>query len=148
MCSTSFERERFEKKFVARVVIGGNRFGIRIDHQRFKAVFLQRKRRVHAAVIKLNALADAVGPAAENHHLARVATGAPRRRRDRRWNNNKACKPRTPPRRCPPAGSWAQAQAFALGADGIFGLAGQMGDLAVGKAERFGFGELFGVHGH
>ena len=34
----------------------------------------------------------------------------------------------------------------ALGADGIFGLAGQMGNLPVGKPERLGFGQQFSVH--
>ena len=66
-----FQRERLEKKFVARVVIGGNGFRIRVHHHGFKAVLLERERGVDAAVIKLDALADAVRPAAENHHLLR-----------------------------------------------------------------------------
>ena len=69
-----FQRERLEKQFVARVVIGRNGLRIRIDHQRFEAVFLQRERGVDAAIIKFDALADAVRPAAENHHLASCPT--------------------------------------------------------------------------
>ena len=71
-----FERERLEKKFVARVVIGGNGFRIRIHHQRFEPVFLQRERRVNAAIIKFDALPDAVRAAAENHHLLACPTAS------------------------------------------------------------------------
>src|SRR6266481_262839 len=70
------EREWLEVKFVARVVIGRNRFRIRIDHDRFEPELAQGEGGVHAAVIKLNPLADPVRSAAENHHLA-FATLAP-----------------------------------------------------------------------
>ena len=63
------ERERLEEQFVAGVVIGGDGFRIRVDHQRLQAVLLERKRGMDAAIIKFDALADAVRPAAENHHL-------------------------------------------------------------------------------
>ena len=66
------ECERFEKEFVARVVIGGHRLRIGVHHQRLKAILLQGKRRVHAAVIKLNALPDSVWATAEDHHLLAV----------------------------------------------------------------------------
>jgi hypothetical protein len=63
------QRQRLEKQFVARVVIRGNRLRIGIDHDGLKAVLLQREGGVDAAVIKFDALADAVGAAAQNHHL-------------------------------------------------------------------------------
>ena len=68
-----FERKRFEVKPVAGVVIRRHGFGIAVDHDRLVAELLQRERRVTAAVIELDALADAVGSAAEDHHLGAVA---------------------------------------------------------------------------
>ena len=53
-----FERERLEIKFVAGVVIGRNRFRIRVDHDGFEAELAQREGGVHAAVIKLDSLPD------------------------------------------------------------------------------------------
>ena len=70
------EREWLEVKFVAGVVIGRNRFRVRIDHDRFKSELAQCEGGVHATVIKFNPLADPVRSAAENHHLA-FATLAP-----------------------------------------------------------------------
>ena len=64
------ERERLEIKFVARVVIGRNRFRIRVHHDRFEPELAQGERGVHAAVIKFDALADPVRSATENHDLA------------------------------------------------------------------------------
>ena len=65
--------ERFEIKFVARVVIGRNGFRIRVHHDRFESEFAQREGRVHAAVIELDALTDAVRSAAKNHDLGFAA---------------------------------------------------------------------------
>ncbi len=67
------ERQRLEVEAVAGVVIGRDGLGIAVDHDRFDAHFLQRERRVAAAVIELDALPDAVGPAAQNHDLLAVA---------------------------------------------------------------------------
>ena len=67
------EGERLEIKFVARVVIGRNRFRIRVHHDRFKPELAKRERSVHAAIIKLNSLADTVRPAAQDHDLAFAA---------------------------------------------------------------------------
>ena len=64
-----FERERLEIKFVARVVIGRNRFRVRVDHDRFEPDLPQRERGVDAAIIELDPLPDPVRPAAENHDL-------------------------------------------------------------------------------
>ena len=65
--------ERLEIKFVARVIISRNRFRIRVHHDGFKSELAQRKRRVHAAVIEFDSLADTVRPAAEDHHFAFTA---------------------------------------------------------------------------
>jgi hypothetical protein len=132
------QRERLEKKFVARVVIGRDGFGIGIDHQSFKPVFLQGERGVDAAIIKLNALADAVRAAAQDHHLAFRAGGP---------FVVAAIVGRVIVRRVGlelggagvhQAVARHEAGLFALGADGVLGLPGQMRDLAVGKSEGLG----------
>src|SRR5208282_963601 len=61
-----FERERFEVEAVAGVVVGRDRLRIAVDHDGFVAVFTQRVTGVAAAVIKFNALPDAVGTGTEN----------------------------------------------------------------------------------
>ena len=61
-----FDRERLEEQHVARVVVGAHGFGIRVDHHRFDAQLLQCETGMAAAVIELDALADAVRPAAED----------------------------------------------------------------------------------
>ena len=62
-----FKRERLEVEAVGGVVVGGDGFGVAIDHDGLVAVFAHGQRGVHAAVVEFNALADAVGAAAENH---------------------------------------------------------------------------------
>ncbi len=141
-----FQRERLEEELVARVVIGGNGFRVRVHHERLEAVLLERERRVDAAVIELDALADAVRPAAEDHHLLLVA---------RTHLVIAAVVGRIIIRRVGLELGGAgihepiarhEAELLALGADVVFGLAGQMGDLPVGETERLGFGQLFSVH--
>ena len=68
-----FKSERLKIKFVARVVIGGNRFWIRIHHNRFESELAQSEGGVNAAIIEFNALADAVRAAAEDHDFPLVA---------------------------------------------------------------------------
>ncbi len=68
-----FERERLEVELVAGVVIGGDGLRVRVDHDGLEAVLLEREGGVDAAVVELDALADAVRPAAEDHHLLAVA---------------------------------------------------------------------------
>src|SRR6202011_1964789 len=70
-----FEGQRLEIKFVARIVVGRDRFRIRIYHDCLKPLLLQSKRGVHATVIKLDALPDSIGSAAKDHHLLAIATG-------------------------------------------------------------------------
>src|SRR3990167_1378703 len=71
-----FQGYRLEVQAVGGVVVGGDGFRVAVDHDGLVTVFTQRQCGVHAAVVELDALADAVRPAAENHDL--VAT---RRRR-------------------------------------------------------------------
>jgi hypothetical protein len=61
------ERERLEEKFVAGVVVGGDGLRVGVDHQRFVADFAEGEGGVDATVVELDALPDAVGPAAEDH---------------------------------------------------------------------------------
>ena len=60
-------RQRFEKQDVRRVVVSRNRFRIRVDHDALDAEFLERERRLAAAIVELDALPDAVRTAAQNH---------------------------------------------------------------------------------
>ena len=71
-----FERERLEVEAVAGVVVGRDRLGIAVDHDRLDAELLQRERRVAAAVVELDALPDAVRTAAEDHDLLAIV-GSP-----------------------------------------------------------------------
>ena len=68
-----FQRQRLEVEAVGGVEVGRYGFGVAVDHNGFKTRFAQRQRGVHAAVVKLNTLADTVGAAAENHHFFAVA---------------------------------------------------------------------------
>ena len=68
-----FERERLEVELVAGVVVGGDGLGIRVDHDGFQAELLEREGGVDAAVVELDALADAVRSAAEDHDLLFLA---------------------------------------------------------------------------
>ena len=67
-----FERHRFEIQTIGRVVVGRNRLGVAIDHDRFVAVFAQGHGGMHATVVKLDALPDAIGTAAQNHDLPAI----------------------------------------------------------------------------
>ena len=67
-----FLGEGLKVEAIAGVVVGGHRLGVGVDHDGLVAVLLQRKGGVAAAVVELNALADAVGAAAQDHHLGPV----------------------------------------------------------------------------
>ena len=67
-----FERQRLEIQAIGRVVVGRHRLRIAIDHDRFEAVLAQRHRGVHAAIVELDPLADAVRAAAQHDHLLPV----------------------------------------------------------------------------
>jgi len=100
---------------------------------------------VNAAVIKFNSLTDAIRAATENHHLLRrvafhfvvaaIVGGIIIWRVSFELGGAGVHE----------AVARHEADSFALGADGVFGGAGQMGDLPVGKSERLGLGEFFSV---
>ena len=69
------ERERLEVQAVGGVVVGRDRLGVAVDHHRLHARVAHGHRGVHAAVVELDPLADAVGPGAEDHD--RGALGPP-----------------------------------------------------------------------
>ena len=94
--------ERLEEEAVAGVVVGGDGLGIAVEHHGLEARVRQRERGVHAAVVELDSLADAVGPAAEDHHRGPVDATRPRPRL-RRCRSDTACAPRTRPRTCRPS---------------------------------------------
>ena len=63
------EGQRFEVEPIGGVVVGGHRLGIAVDHHRLEPGLTQRRRGVHAAVVELDPLPDAIGTRAENEHL-------------------------------------------------------------------------------
>src|ERR1700722_8278968 len=71
-----FECQRLEIQFVAGVIIGRNRFRIRIDHDRLEPFLFQGKGGVNAAVVELYSLTDSIWAAAEDHYLLAVAGGS------------------------------------------------------------------------
>ena len=70
------ERQRLEVQLVRRVVVGRDRLRVAVDHDRLVARLAQGERGVHAAVVELDPLADAVGTAAEDHDLLALAARA------------------------------------------------------------------------
>ena len=54
------ERQRLEVQPVGGVVVGGDGLRVAVDHDGLEAVIAQRHRGVHAAVVELDALPDAV----------------------------------------------------------------------------------------
>ena len=66
------DRQRLEEQRVGGVVIGRHGFRVAVDHDRFGPHLAQRERGVATAIIELDALADSVRPAAQDHHPAFV----------------------------------------------------------------------------
>ena len=95
---------------------------------------------MHAAVVKLDALPDAVRAPAQNHHLALVRTAdfvvAPVvgrvvvRSIGLELGGTGIDQPITR----------NEVEPLALGTDFVLGASGQMSNLAVGETQRFGFG--------
>ena len=73
MASTSSRGDRLEVQPVGRVVVGRHGLGVAVDHDRLEAGVAQRERGVHAAVVELDPLPDAVRARAEDDHLRPVA---------------------------------------------------------------------------
>ena len=99
------EGQRLEVEAVGGVVVGGDGLGVAVDHDGLVAGLGQREAGVAAAVVELDALADAVGAAAEDDDLARWPRGGPRIRRSpsprpRRSSTCRGSGPRTRRRRC------------------------------------------------
>ena len=59
----------FEVEPVGGIEVGGDRLRVGVDHDALVAGVLQRPGGVHAAVVELDALPDADGPAADDHRL-------------------------------------------------------------------------------
>ncbi|MCY1399195.1 hypothetical protein D9M71_142460 [compost metagenome] len=64
-----FQGHRLEVEAVGSVVVGGDGFRVAVDHDGLVAVFTHRQRGMYAAIVELDALADTVGAAAEDHDL-------------------------------------------------------------------------------
>src|SRR4030095_13480527 len=96
-----------------------------------------------ATVVEFNALANAIGTAAKDHHLSpgclahfvvaavigRIIVGRVSFKLGSAGVDQ--------------AVTGNEAVCFPVGTNVILGLAGQMGDLAVGESERLGFGQQF-----
>src|SRR5690606_8737970 len=67
-----FGRQRLEIQAVGGVVVGRDRLGVAVDHDRLDADVGKGEGGVAAAVVELDALTDAVGAAAEDHGLPAV----------------------------------------------------------------------------
>ena len=67
--------EGLEVELVRRVVVGAHRLRVGVDHDRLEAVLAEGEAGVDAAVVELDSLADPVGPAPEDHHLAAPGPG-------------------------------------------------------------------------
>ena len=64
--------ERLEVEPVGRVVVGRDGLRIAVDHDRLEARLVEREGGMAAAIVELDALADAVRPAAEDDDLGLV----------------------------------------------------------------------------
>ena len=64
------ERQRLEVQPVRRVVVGADGLGVAVYHYRLDADLSQGEGGVNTAVVKLDALTDAIGPAAEDDDLS------------------------------------------------------------------------------
>ncbi len=60
------QRQRLEVQLVGDVEVGGDRFGIRVDHDRLVSALAQRDHGAHAAVVELHALPDPIRAGAED----------------------------------------------------------------------------------
>ncbi len=66
------QRKRFEVQPVSGIVIGRDRFRVAVEHDCLETHFGKRKSCLAAAVVKLDALANAVGTAAQDKDLGPV----------------------------------------------------------------------------
>ena len=64
-----FKRERLEVQLIRNIEVGGDSFGVRVDHDRLISPLAQRQHGAHAAVVKLDTLSDPIGTGAEDDDL-------------------------------------------------------------------------------
>ena len=69
------QRHRLEIQAIRGIVISGDGLRITVDHDGFIAIFTHGQRRVHAAVIEFNTLADAIGATAQHQDLVPIGGG-------------------------------------------------------------------------
>ena len=62
-----FERQGLEVQTVGGVVVGGDGLGVAVDHDGLVTVFTHGQSSMDAAIIKLDALSNAIGTATEHH---------------------------------------------------------------------------------
>ncbi len=145
--------QRLEIEPVGGVVVGRDGLRVAVDHDRLEAGLAQREAGVAAAIVELDALADAVGAAAEDDDLALVRRLglAFRRVAERRSRRSSTCRRsarRTRRRRCRcacrPAARPALARAARTSASS---RSGERGQPRVGKARRLQRAEMAGVGG-
>ncbi|MQM40400.1 hypothetical protein KBTX_04451 [wastewater metagenome] len=65
----AFPKNRLKVEFISGIKIGGNGFGITVNHDGLITHFLSGLHGVYARVVKLNTLTNAVGAAAQNYHF-------------------------------------------------------------------------------
>ena len=94
--------QRLEVQPVARVVVGRDRLRVRVHHHRLVAGLVQRERRVHACVVELDALPDAVRARAQDDD-PRPLAGANLASRSRTSSSSRASARRTRRRTCRPS---------------------------------------------
>ena len=58
------KRQRLKIQAIRGVVVGRDRLGVAVDHDRLVALIAQRETGVTAAIIEFDPLADTVGPTA------------------------------------------------------------------------------------
>ena len=68
-----FRSEGFKVEFIGGVVVGGDGLGVRVDHNGFETIFAEGETGVNTAVIKFDALSDAVRATAENNDFRFLA---------------------------------------------------------------------------
>ena len=96
---TSSRVKRLEVEPVAGVVVGRDRLGVAVDHHRLEAGVAKGEAGLDAAVVKLDALTDAVRSRPEDDHLGAIA-GARPHRCPHRSSSDTGCGRRTRRRRC------------------------------------------------
>ena len=67
-----FESERLEIEAIARVVVGRDRLGVAVHHDRLEAGLAQGEDRMDTAVVEFDPLPDPIGSTAEDHDLAPI----------------------------------------------------------------------------